>query len=355
MHSRVTSARISGPSDPRTAGDGFDFGPAGLPTRLHALLRRLDAALVAPGTAHHLAAVRAGLAVVIALRLATGPYVQLAGQPAALFRPPAILAWLPSMPPLGVLLALQVGGTAAALAVVAGRRPAWSFALAWGSLLVLAGLRGSLGKILHNDVLLLLAAVPIVLAAGGARWGDLATSRRWGWPVRTAMAVVAVVYAACAVQKLRHTGIAWVTGDNMRWILHSAAAGSRAPTRAVASFIADHSWLAHITAAALLGVELAAPVLLAVRRTRLAFVVLVAALHLGTWLTLGLDYWGWALTVAVVALPAAWWEWLPGQPSGRTRRSARPAMAATTGPSGSKSKRGVPSLSASSTESPHGT
>ncbi|MGI8684675.1 MAG: hypothetical protein ACR2MO_06245 [Acidimicrobiales bacterium] len=263
---------------------------------------------MAPGSAHHLAAVRAGLAVVIALRLATGPYTQLAGQPAALFRPPAFLSWLPSMPPFGVLLALQVAGVVAAVAAAAGRRPSSSFAVAWASLLVLAGLRGSLGKILHNDVLLLLAAVPVMLAPAGARWGDLRRSPRWGWPVRASLAVIAVVYAACAVQKLRHTGVAWMTGDNMRWILWSAAAGPRAPTTAVARFVAERAWLAHVVAAGLLGIELAAPMLLGWSRTRTAFVVLVATLHLGTWLTLGLDYWGWALTVAVVAAPAAWWE-----------------------------------------------
>ena len=258
---------------------------------------------MAPGTAHHLAAVRAGLAIVIGLRLATGPYAQLAGQPAALFRPPDVLGWLPSMPPFVVLAGLQVAGTVAALAAAAGRRATIAFAVAWGCLLVLAGLRGSLGKILHNDVLLLLAAVPVMLAPAGARWGDLRASPRWGWPVRASVAVVATVYFACAVQKLRHTGIDWVTGDNMRWILYSAAAGTRAPTRAVALFIADRAWLSHVTAAGLLGVELAAPFLLAVRRTRPLFVALAALLHLGTWLTLGLDYWGWALTVAVVALP----------------------------------------------------
>lgn len=271
---------------------------------------------MAPGTAHHLAAVRSGLAVVIALRLATGPYAQLAGQPGALFRPPDLLAWLESTPPLAVLVGLQVVGTVAALAAAAGRRPTATFAAAWGSLLVLAGLRGSLGKILHNDVLLLLAAVPIVLAPAGARWGDLRASRRWGSPVRASLVVIGVVYAACAVQKLRHTGISWVTGDNMRWVLRSAAAGSRAPTTAVAHFIADRAWLSHATAGGLLGLELGAPLLLARSRTRTLFVILVVALHLGTWLTLGLDYWGWALTVVVVAVPASWWP-VGGVPGNR--------------------------------------
>lgn len=280
-------------------------------------LRRIDAALVAPGTAHHLAAVRSGLAAVITLRLATGPYAQLAGQPAALLRPPDILSWLGSMPPSAVLVAVQLVGTIAGLAAAAGRRPAVTFALTWVSLLVLAGLRGSLGKILHNDVLLLLVAVPVVLAPAGARWGDQRVSARWGWPVRAALAVMGVVYLACGVQKLRHTGIAWVAGDNMRWVLWSAAAGARAPTAAVARFIADRAWLSHVAAGGLLGVELAAPVLLARPRTRTAFIALAVALHLGTWLTLGLDYWGWALTVVVVAVPASWWP--AGDVSGRRK------------------------------------
>ena len=312
--SPVTGARMSLPADPGTAGRG---GRAAWPPL--AALRRIDAALVAPATAHQLAGVRAGLAVVIALRLATGPYAQLAGQPAALFRPPDVLAWLPSMPPFAVLVGLQVLGTVAAIAAATGRRATATFAVAWGCLLVLAGLRGSLGKILHNDVLVLLAAVPIMLAPAGARWGDLRASCRWGWPVRAALAVIAAVYFACAVQKLRHTGVTWVTGDNMRWILYAAATASRAPTRAVALFIADRAWLSHLTAAGLLGVELAAPALLAVRRTRPLFVILAALLHLGTWLTLGLDYWGWALTVAVVALPASWWT----VAGGSTRRLRR--------------------------------
>jgi hypothetical protein len=264
----------------------------------------VDRWLFGPGTGRALVGVRTGLAAIIGVRIALGPYRELAGQPSALFRPPPLLSWLPSMPPLWVLVALQLVGFGAAVAAVAGRRVAVAFPLAWVSLLVLAGCKDSLGKVLHNDVLLLLAAVPFLLAPADARWDDRTPSRRYGWPVRTAMVIVAGAYFATGVQKLVHSGLAWVTGDNMRWILYSAASSGRAPTRDVALYLADRPWLAHVAAAGLLGIELLFPIVLVVRRARPFFIVAVAALHIGTWLTLGLDYWGWALTVAVVL-----WDW----------------------------------------------
>lgn len=282
-----------------------------IPSAPRRLAAAVDGRLFAPGRAHRLATVRAGLAVVMGLRLALGPYAGLAGQPGALFDPPALLAWLPRMPGRGVLVGLQVAGTAAALAVLAHRRPRAAFAVAWACLLVLAGLRGSLGKILHNDVLVLLAAVPLLAAPGGARRGDPDRSAAWGWPVRAATVVVAVAYFASGAQKLLRSGLDWVTGDNMRWIMYQAADQGLAPTRSLARAVADRPWLATAVAGAVLAVELAAPLALASRRARPWYALAAVALHLGTWLTLGLDYWGWALTVAVV-LPA-WGEGRAGR------------------------------------------
>jgi hypothetical protein len=64
--------------------------------------------------------------------------------------------------------------------------------------------------------------------------------------------------------------------------------------------VADRPWLAHVVAGAILFTELTAPLILFSRRFRPVFVALAVGLHIGTWLTLGLDYWGWALTVVVV-------------------------------------------------------
>ena len=290
--------------------------------RLIGLPARLDAAYLAPGSSHALGCVRTGLAALIGLRLAVGPYAALADQPDALFVPTPPAAWLPSMPPVAVIVAVQVVGVVAALACVAGRRRRTTFAVAWLALLFLAGLRGSLGKVLHNDVLLLLAAVPILAAAHDARPGDGRRSPAHGWPVRAALAVAGAVYLLAGLQKLRHSGIDWVTSDNMRWVLYGGAASGRAPTEAVALAIADRPWASHLAAAGILGLELAAPVALAVRRWRTWFAVAAVVLHLGTWLTLGLDYWGWAVTVLVLAAP--WDRFTPG----RDRAGRAPAGAA---------------------------
>jgi len=118
------------------------------------------------------------------------------------------------------------------------------------------------------------------------------------------------VYFLAGVQKLRHSGLDWVFSDNMRWVLYAGAASGRAPTTVIARAIADQVWLATFTAGCILAFELSAPLWLASRRGRLWFLAGAVALHVGTWLTLGLDYWAWILTVAVLTVP---WDELRGR------------------------------------------
>lgn len=286
------------------------------------VLRRADAALVVPGSNHALGWVRVGLAAVIALRAAVGPYRALAGQPEALFVP---AWWMPldRMPSEEILLGVQVATVLAAVLCLTGKAPRAGFAGAWFGLLLLAGWRGSLGKVLHNDVLLLLCAVPVLFGPASARPGNLTSSPAAGWPRRGALVVCAAVYFVTGLQKLRHSGLDWVFSDNLRWVLYEGAASGRAPTPLIARAVADHAWLATLTAAGILGLELSAPVWLAVRRWRLGFLVAVVALHVGTWLTLGLDYWAWALTVAVLVLPSL--GAVPSSPVDDARQVDRPA------------------------------
>jgi hypothetical protein len=264
----------------------------------------LTARLLAPATARQLVVVRAGFAAVIGLRIALGPYRALAGQPAALFRPVSFLQVLGSMPSRPAMVLLQVVGTVPAALVLARRWPRAAFAIAWICLLVLAGLRSSLGKILHNDVLLLLGSFPLLFASPISQ-GDLEGDEsrvRFGWPLSVGSAVVALAYFLTGIAKLRHSGLAWVTSDNMRYVMAAAGRSGLPEFPGIAIEVSQHAALSHGIAAGILGVELAFPLAFVLPSARPWLAVAVAVLHVGTWLTLGLDYWTWIATVWLLFL-----------------------------------------------------
>jgi hypothetical protein len=260
----------------------------------------LDGWVFVPGPAGRVRTMRLLLAALIALRVALGPYRGLAGQPAALFRPVWFLTWLPNMPSLEVIVGLQVVGTAAAVLAVLGWRERGTFLVAWTSLLVLGGLRASRGKIMHNDVLLLLVAAVIVIAPVGVRALDRRRRPDAGWPVQTALLVVGGAYFLTGFQKLVASGPAWVLSDNLRNVMYRAAETGKAPTDAVALFIADRPLLAHLAALATITVELSGLAILRWARLRPWFLLAVTVMHVGIYLTHGLDYWAWIATSAIV-------------------------------------------------------
>jgi hypothetical protein len=267
-------------------------------------MRRPEHWLFAPGSAERLAAVRVGLCAILAGRLAFGPYLELAGQPEELFRPISFMETLPAMPPWGAVLGVQVVGTAAAVLAAAGLRTRLTLPFAWACGLFLNGMLTSTGKVVHNDVVLLLCLVPLLLAPSGDAWSldarrrrrrlNAHQSARYGWPVRTAAVIVAGAYFFAGLAKLIGSGPAWVTSENLRWALYAASDSG------IALFIADRPWLAHSLAAATLLLELAFPLVLLLPRTAWLLVPGAVALHTGIWLAMGLDYSAQAATVVVV-------------------------------------------------------
>jgi hypothetical protein len=268
---------------------------------------RFRAWLFSPGSELQLTAVVTGLAVLIGCQLAFFPWSELAHLPPGLFRPVPVLFFLHSMPPAGVIVAVQLAGVAAAALAATGWRRRRTLPLAWLAYFALAALRASRGKIQHNDLLLLIGCVPF-LAAPATRWLHRATtgrSARWGWPIHTALTFVAGAYFSTGLRKLTVSGLAWVTSDNMRWILYAGANG-KAKVPEAALFIADRPWLSHLAAAGVMGFELAFPLLLLHRRGRSVIIALAFAFHGGTWLTLGLDYWKYAYVVTLLLV-----DWPP--------------------------------------------
>jgi hypothetical protein len=262
----------------------------------------LDRWLFAPETAGRVRVVRLLLAALIGVRLATGPHRGLAGQPAALFEPVWFLTWMDRMPSAEVLVAIQVLGVLAAAAAVIGWRERGTFLVAWSSLLTLAALRASRGKVHHNDLVLLLVAAVLVAAPVGLKLLDGRRSPAWGWPIRASLLVVTGAYFLSGFQKLVASGPAWVLSDNMRNVMYAARLDGHAPTDRVSLFIADRPALAHLVALGTIVVELGAVAALLRPRLRPAYVVAVAVLHAGVYLTHGLDYSMWVATAAVVLI-----------------------------------------------------
>lgn len=273
------------------------------PGQLVSQVSRWDALLFAGGTAHRLACVRTALAVVIGFRLAGHQWWLLGDRPPALYDPVSFANVFTTVPSAPWLALIECVGLVAVVAAVAQWRPVMMLRVAWLALLVLGAFHGSAGKIMHNEVLLLLTTVPLLFSAADARIGDRSESMRWGWPPRAALAIMASVYFLTGVEKLRYTGLSWVFGDNMSWVLYAGAASPRAPFPELTVTIAGMHWLTLLLAAGAVTLEILAPLLVIWPATRAIFVVGICGMHASIGLLMGLDYSGWALTVLAVAIP----------------------------------------------------
>lgn len=262
----------------------------------------LDDALWGPETAARLLVVHVGLSALIGVRIVAGSYRQLAGTPAALVDPVPFLGFLDRMPSAPVFVALQVVGGLAALAAVLRRRPRLAFAVAWVCYLVLAGLRGSRGKVLHNDLLLLWVSAPFLLAPAVLDVRDRVARRRYGWPIRVAVVITALIYFFAGYHKLRRSGPSWAYGDNMRYVALWGPSIGSSGWAGIARWTGEHVWVSRASGVFILGIELAFPVVIFVPRLRILFALFAVFLHVSTWFLLGLDYWAWAITVPLVLI-----------------------------------------------------
>lgn len=264
------------------------------------VISRVDGALVDPGPARRLIEVRTFLAAAIGFRLMQRPWWHLADRPTDLFDPVAVVGWLSTPPSAAGVVVLQFVGVIGVVATVTRRAPRSGYLVAWASYLFLAAVWGSSGKVMHNDVLLVTVAFPLLFAPAPTREESDTVDVRWGWGPRAALVALGAVYFATGFQKLRHSGLAWVFSDNMSWVLRQGTSvfGDR-----LNQVMADQPTVTRALAGGALALELGAPILLAFRRTRPFFVFGSLMMHSSIWLFLGLDYSPWVLASAAVALP----------------------------------------------------
>ena len=262
--------------------------------------KRLDAALFGPESAARLWWAHTGVAVLIGLRIVLGPYRQLDPTPDGLFRPPWFLTWLHDMPSATVIAAVQVVGGLAAILFVARRWPRTTFAVAWLAYLVLAGLRDGRGKIMHNDVLLLLAAVPFLAAPLPRERHDRAADARYGWPIRTGILVVALGYFFAGYWKLVRSGLSWVTSENVRLSIAWGPKPEVGRWDAFADFVTSWPVLGVLIAAFTIAFEMSFPLAFFWAPARVWYAAIASSLHVATYLLFGLDYWAWIGTLWVL-------------------------------------------------------
>lgn len=259
--------------------------------------------------ARRLASVRIGLHLILAFRLAATDFDVVASQPKALFDPVSAFHLLSRMPSAELATLVQIVGVVSACLAALGIAPRLSLRAAFVSAIFLGLMLNSTGKIIHTDVFLLLCLLPLQLdpTATAHRWSVTSLrhkprcnySPRYGWPIQLAMLIIALGYFFAGLQKLRFSGLAWVTSDNLRWTLDAASSLGHG-VAGLGSAIADLGPIVHVGAAMALLLELTFVLCLPFPRLRWLMVPGVCLLHFGILATMGIDYLGQVLTVLVV-------------------------------------------------------
>jgi hypothetical protein len=264
-------------------------------------MRRAERWIFAPEDARRLAGVRIGLCMLLAYRLASNDYDAAATRDVH-FVPHFYMDVFSRMPSPDATSSLQVVGIAAALAAAGGLLIRITLPVAFLASLVLNGILNSGGRVMVRDALLLLCVLVLIAAGDAARdtWAvgrrrENIVGQRYGWPIRTAMIVIALAYFFAGFQKWRYSGFAWFTSDNLRWILYG-----QAHPNGLALFIADRPLLAHVFAAGALLLETFFPLVLFVPRVRWLLITAAVSMHVAIQIALGLDYSAQWLTAVIV-------------------------------------------------------
>lgn len=155
----------------------------------------------------------------------------------------------------------------------------------------LLGLAQSFGKITHYDAILVFVFLIMAISRCGDSWSldrlidtarrgtdtsgnPTALSGEYTWPVRAAWVMLALVFFAAGVAKLRHTGLGWVTHGSLAiWLVRGQYYQSdAAPLVSWGLYLAQHRWLVFGLAASSLILETGYPLALFSRRARWIFV-----------------------------------------------------------------------------------
>ena len=178
-----------------------------------------------------------------------------------------------------------------------------SFALG----LYLFGVPASFGKIHHMEHVLIFSFLIMAFSRCGDAWSIDALIRKaragaiqqppamsgeYTWPVRMIWVVIALIYFAAGVSKLRHSGFEWINSDNMRYflVLEHYHLSDADPLTSWGLAMARGVALPRMMAATGMILELALPIALFIPRSRWVLVPSVAAMQFGIAVLMGPNF-----------------------------------------------------------------
>jgi len=142
-----------------------------------------------------------------------------------------------------------------------------------------------------------------------------APSGEYTWPIVTGRVLLALVFFAAGVAKLRHGGLDWIAGDNLRW-LFLGQQYTHEPPLDWAAVLARYPALCRALAGATVALELGYPLALVSRRLRPWLVVGVIGLQLGIFLFMGVSY------LVFLVANVVWVDWARLPERGPLRRGS---------------------------------
>ena len=127
-------------------------------------------------------------------------------------------------------------------------------------------------------------------------------SGEYTWPIVTGRVLLALVFFAAGVAKLRHGGLDWIASDNLRW-LFAGQQYTHEPPLDWAVALARYPALCQALAGGTVALELGYPLALVSRRLRPWLVLGMIGLQLGIFLFMGISY------LVFLAANVVWVDW----------------------------------------------
>jgi hypothetical protein len=169
---------------------------------------------------------------------------------------------------------------------------------------------GSFGRVHHNDVAVVVALGILAASRAGdavsidaaRRGGAAPPSGDYRWPLRAIALLLATTFFAAGVAKLRRSGLAWITTENLevQIVARRCFPGS---TGRLGLALAASPWLCKAVAAATVAIELLCPLALVSARLRAVLVPASLLMLVGIALFFGPRF----TTFAILSL--AWVPW----------------------------------------------